>query len=85
MAQTLPSNALTKLDDGRYSLDFKISGKASKPKTDLAEKLIGGRVQDKVIDLLGGLFGTKSGKKNEDKQEKKESEKNAPKPDGQNP
>lgn len=72
--QTLPEIArgsFTKRDDGRHALDFKITGKTDKPKTDLAERLIGGKVQDKLGDLLGNLFGTKPEKKDE------------PKPDGE--
>jgi type II secretion system protein N len=62
VAKGLPDFArktLEKGEDGMHGVDFKISGKTSQPKTDLAEKLIGGRVQDKVADLLGGLFGNK--------------------------
>jgi uncharacterized protein involved in outer membrane biogenesis len=62
LAKGLPDFARKTLEtgnDGMLGVDFKISGKTSQPKTDLAEKLIGGRVQDKVADLLGGLFGNK--------------------------
>jgi len=74
--QTLPEIArgsFTKLDDGRAGLDFKITGNTNKPKTDLAERLIGGKVQDKLGDLLGSLFGAKPEKKEKD--EKKDDEK----------
>lgn len=83
IARTLPEFArgsFTKLEDGRMGLDFKISGKTDKPKTDLAEKLLGGKVQDKVSDLLGSLFGNKPSKKPDDKAERKEAGKNEPKP-----
>jgi hypothetical protein len=66
----------TRQDDGQYTLDFKITGKTNSPKTDLAEKLIGGSLKDKVEDLLGGLFGTKKDKIDEKPKDKKK--KNAP-------
>ena len=72
--KTLPDFAasnFTKLDDGQYRLEFKISGKTNAPKTDLAEKLIGGNLKDKVEDLLGGLFGTKTKEKDDEKKDKK--------------
>jgi uncharacterized protein involved in outer membrane biogenesis len=75
-ALTLPEFArgsFAKQPDGRYGLDFKISGKTDKPKTDLAEKLIGTKVQDKVVDLLGGLFGTKPEKKKKEEKQPAES------------
>lgn len=71
--QKFARDTLTKFDDGTVGVDFKIGGKANKPKTDLAEKLIGGRVEDKVADLLGGLFGTK---KKKDDEKKTDPEKN---------
>lgn|GEM_PF-4968537 len=83
ISRTLPEVArgsFTKLEDGRLGLDFKISGKTDKPKTDLAEKLLGGKVQDKVSDLLGSIFGSKPSKKADDKAERKEAGKNEPKP-----
>jgi len=73
LVQTIPEIArgsFVKLDSGERGLDFKISGKTSKPKTDLAERLVGGKVQDKLGDLLGSLFGSKPEKKDEKKSEK---------------
>lgn len=75
---TLPDFAgknFTKRDDGMYVLDFKISGKTNAPKTDLAEKLIGGSVKDKVEDLLSGLFGTKTKEKEDEKKKEKDKKK----------
>jgi type II secretion system protein N len=66
--QEFAVNNFAKQPDGWHALDFKISGKLTKPKTDLSEKLIGGKVKDKVEDLLGGLFGTKP--KEKDNKEK---------------
>jgi len=65
----------TKRDDGQYVLDFKITGKTNAPKTDLAEKLIGGNVKDKVQDLLSGLFGTKTKDKEDEKKKEKDRDK----------
>jgi hypothetical protein len=76
--KTLPdfaANNFTKSDDGFYVLDFKITGKTNAPKTDLAEKLIGGSVKDKVEDLLSGLFGTKTKDKDEEKKKDKDKKK----------
>ncbi len=83
LVPTIPEIArgsFLKLDDGRYGLDFKITGKTDKPKTDLAERLIGGKVQDKIGDLLGSLFGTKPEKKDN---KKKDEEKRAPEPNAE--
>jgi hypothetical protein len=86
---TLPDFAasnFTKRDDGQYVLEFKITGKTNAPKTDLAEKLIGGSVKDKVEDLLSGLFGTKTKDKDEEKKDKKEKKKSESKsPDSAGP
>jgi uncharacterized protein involved in outer membrane biogenesis len=76
--KTLPDFAatnFTKQDNGYHTLDFKITGKTNAPKTDLAEKLIGGSVKDKVQDLLGGLFGTKTKDKDEEKKKDKDKDK----------
>jgi hypothetical protein len=76
--KTLPDFAATNFtsqDDGSHTLDFKITGKTNAPKTDLAEKLIGGSVKDKVQDLLGGLFGTKSKDKDDEKKKAKDKDK----------
>lgn len=82
--KTLPEVAATnfaKLDDGQYGLDFKITGKIDKPKTDLAEKIIGGTVKDKVEDLISGLFGTKPKEKEKDKDKEKSKDKEKKKSD----
>ena len=56
----------------QYALEFKITGSNDHPKTDLAEKLIGGSVKEKVEDLLSGLFGTKAKPKEKEKDKGKE-------------
>lgn len=55
------------------AIDFNVSGRTNKPKTDLAEQLVGRKVGEEVQDLLSGLFGVKK-KKNDSKEEKKDSE-----------
>jgi hypothetical protein len=61
--------------DEQYALEFKITGSNDHPKTDLAEKLIGGSVKEKVEDLLSGLFGTKPKPKEKEKEKGKGKEK----------
>lgn len=56
------------------AIDFKVGGKITGPKTDLAEKLVGKKVGQEVQDLLSGLFGVKK-KKEEKKDEKKDEKK----------
>jgi hypothetical protein len=69
-----------KMEDQQYALDFKITGSNDHPKTDLAEKLIGGSVKEKVEDLLSGLFGTKPKEKEKEKTKDKDAEKKKEKP-----
>jgi uncharacterized protein YhdP len=77
LAKSMQENNLgnfTKQPDGQYGVDFKVSGNTNKPKTDLAEKVMGGKVKDKVGDLLGDLFGNKKETK-EPKEKEKEKKK----------
>ncbi|HYR58265.1 MAG TPA: AsmA-like C-terminal region-containing protein [Chthoniobacteraceae bacterium] len=68
-------------NDTRY-IDFNITGKAAKPKTDLLDKIVGTKLQAQFDDLVNGLFGTKR-KKEDDKpkDETKKSEKKKKKKD----
>jgi len=66
---------------GERSLDFRISGNLNKPKTDLAEKLIGKTIGDQFENLLSGLLGTKK-KKDDKKEEKKKKKKDDGRGDG---
>jgi type II secretion system protein N len=78
LAKSMQQNNLgnfTRQPDGQYGVDFKISGNTNKPKTDLAEKVMGGKVKDKVGDLLGDLFGSKKEPKDKDKDKEKEKDK----------
>jgi type II secretion system protein N len=90
IAKCLPSfvrdNFTPSDSDPLKGIDFKVTGTASKPKTDIAEKLIGKKVGTQVSDLLGSLFGSKKNKKDDaedpskepkdSKEKKKKKEKN---------
>jgi hypothetical protein len=52
-------------NDTRY-IDFKITGRADKPKTDLLDKIVGQKLETQFDDLVNSLFGTKR-KKEDDK------------------
>ncbi len=54
--------------DGFPAIDFKVGGKADRPKTDLSEKLVGKKLGDQFDSLVSGLFGSKK-KKDDDKVE----------------
>ncbi len=66
--------------DGIRSLDFKIGGKVLKPKTDIAEKLVGNIIGGEVQDLISGLFGNKKKKPDDKEAERKKVEKKPEKP-----
>ncbi len=51
-------------------IDFKVSGRADRPKTDLAEKLVGKKLGDQFENLVSSLFGSKK-KKDDDSRKKK--------------
>jgi hypothetical protein len=59
---------------GYQAIDFKISGRTDRPKTDLAGKLIGRKYGEQLESLVTTIFGG-GGKKTEDKGEKKERKK----------
>ncbi len=76
--------------DTRF-IDFNITGKAAKPKTDLLDKIVGQKLEAQFDDLVNGLFGTKK-KKDEDKKEaekakteKKKKKKDEPKTEADKP
>jgi hypothetical protein len=52
--------------DTRY-IDFNITGKASKPKTDLLDKIVGQKLETQFDELVNGLFGSKKKKDDEKK------------------
>jgi uncharacterized protein involved in outer membrane biogenesis len=61
--------------DGWRPMPFKIGGKVLKPKTDIAEKLVGNIVGGQVQDLISGLFGGKKKKPDEKDAERKTNDK----------
>ena len=56
---------------GQSAVDFKVFGKLSNLKTDLAEKVIGKTIGDQFESFVSGLFGTKKKKNDKKKEDKK--------------
>lgn len=52
-------------NDTRY-IDFNVTGKAAKPKTDLLDKIVGQKLESQFDELVNGIFGMKK-KKDDDK------------------
>ena len=78
--------------DPMRGIDFKVSGKIDKPKTDIVEKIMGKKVGDQLGDLIGGLFGTKKKKGDDDppppkepREKKKKDKEKPPEPDPAKP
>ncbi|MDB6154469.1 MAG: hypothetical protein JWL90_2922 [Chthoniobacteraceae bacterium] len=78
LANKLPNivrNTLSETDsDGLPVVPFKISGKVDRPKTDLAEKMIGKKLGDQFENVISSIFGGKKrpdDKKPDDKKKKK--------------
>jgi hypothetical protein len=65
-------------ENGEHAIDFKVGGTIDKPKTDLAEKLLGKSLGDQFDNVVSRLFGF--GKKKDE--EKKKEEKKKKKKDG---
>lgn len=61
---------------GQRAIEFKIGGRIDRPKTDLAEKLVGKRLGNQVEELFTNIFGGKKKKKEEEGRPKKEKKKN---------
>lgn len=64
--------------DTRY-IDFNITGKAAKPKTDLLDKIVGQKLESQFDELVNGLFGIK--KKKDDEKDKSKDDKKKKKKD----
>ena len=79
LAKRLPGfvrDSFSEADGNRMrAIDFKVGGKITGPKTDLAEKLVGKKVGQEVQDLLSGLFGVKKKKDEKKKDRDKDGEK----------
>jgi type II secretion system protein N len=73
-------------DNGEHAIDFKIMGTIDKPKTDLAEKLLGKSLGDQFENVVSRLFGF-GRKKDEEKKkdEKKKKKKDEPGAGGKPP
>jgi hypothetical protein len=56
---------------GLAFIDFKVSGRTDRPKTDLAEKLVGKKLGDQFENLVSSLFGSKKKKDDDSKKKKK--------------
>jgi uncharacterized protein involved in outer membrane biogenesis len=56
---------------GLAFIDFKVSGRADRPRTDLAEKLVGKKLGDQFENLVSSLFGSKKKKDDDSKKKKK--------------
>lgn len=94
LAKKLPGfarDSFTTTDTGASAIDFKITGKTDRPKTDLAEKLVGKKLGDQFESLVSSLFGTKKKKEDEKKKDEKNKRKKelekpaAPPPPTENP
>jgi uncharacterized protein involved in outer membrane biogenesis len=88
LAGQLPSfvrNNFTPPDDkGRQSIEFDITGKSDKPKTNLVDRVIGKQINGQIGDFLSGIFGgkpkeeKKDDKKDKDKDKEKKKKKEEP-------
>ncbi len=65
--------------EGRSGVAFRITGKTDRPKTDLAEKLVGRKLGDQFGNVLSKLFDTKADDKpKEEPKKKKKKDKSKP-------
>jgi uncharacterized protein involved in outer membrane biogenesis len=60
---------------GQLAIDFKIAGRTDRPRTDLAEKLVGKKLGDQFESLVSNLFGLGRKKDGEPKKEKEKKKK----------
>jgi uncharacterized protein involved in outer membrane biogenesis len=66
--------------DRRYAIDFDITGKDFKAKTNLLDKVVGKKLTSQFEDLLSSLFGSKKKDEKKPGDEKKDKEKKAEMP-----
>jgi uncharacterized protein involved in outer membrane biogenesis len=59
-------------EKGRQSIDFDISGKTDKPKTNLVDRIIGRRMNTQLDNLVDNIFGNHKADKGEKKKKKKD-------------
>jgi len=72
-------------ENATRTIDFNITGKAAKPKTDLLDKIVGKKLEDQFEDLVGNLFGNRKKKDDEKKDDGKKSDKKKKKKDEPEP
>jgi hypothetical protein len=60
-------------ENDEHSIEFKVAGTIDRPKTDLAEKLLGRTLGDQFENIVSRIFGL--GKKKDEEKEKKDDEK----------
>lgn len=60
-------------ENGEHGIEFKVAGTIARPKTDLAEKLLGRTLGDQFENIVSRIFGL--GKKKDEEKEKKDDEK----------
>ncbi|MEA3213774.1 MAG: hypothetical protein QOE70_6831 [Chthoniobacter sp.] len=74
VVKQLPSlvhdNFATGENDTRY-IDFNITGKTSKPKTDLLDKIVGQKLEAQFDELVSSIFGSKKKKPDDKKSDDK--------------
>ncbi len=89
LAKKLPSfvrESLTETDSGGYpAVAFRVSGKTDRPKTDLAERLVGKKLGDQLENLVSGLFGTHKKREAEEDKDKESKRKKRKKKDETQP
>ena len=78
IAQQLPAfvraNFRTPDAQQRYGIDFDITGKTDKPKTNLLNRVIGAQVGGQLNDLLGSVFNGADRKKDDAEKDRKKKE-----------
>ncbi len=68
LAQKLPTFVRDTLAStegtGRRGIAFNITGRNDRPKTNLMEKMLGGKIGEQIGDIVSGLFGKKENRTN---------------------
>ncbi len=86
LAKSLPAfirDSFNEADaDGQASIGFKINGKADRPRTDLAEKIVGKRLGEQFGNVISKLFDSGKKKTDDKKDEKKKDDKKKKKKSG---
>jgi hypothetical protein len=84
LVQQLPTFVRTNFSaadaDGRQSIDFDITGRTDKPKTNLVDRVIGKRVNNQLDNLVDNIFGSHKKDDKEKKKDKKKKDEEKPPP-----